>query len=108
MTSDIGPIKVSPRFFCRMISCPAANGIICSNCRHSATDDPSGTCLATASYMECSLDTTSPPTPVFASQETRRYPPACRKSSIAPLDRPFLHLPALGRNEEHPRYTSPS
>src|SRR5205823_13666026 len=54
--SEIGPISVSPRLRCRMISCPAANGIICSICNPSATEQPSGTWAAIASRMERSLD----------------------------------------------------
>src|SRR4051812_22653383 len=50
--SEIGPIKVKSRFFCRIISCPAANGIICSNCRPSATLAPSGTSSAIACCIE--------------------------------------------------------
>src|SRR5690242_10823703 len=55
--SEIGPISVSPRFFCRMISCPAANGIICSSCKPIATLAPSGTNSAIAACMERTLDT---------------------------------------------------
>src|SRR5579862_7754387 len=54
--SEIGPIKVRPRFSCRMISCPAANGIICSICKPIATDEPSGTNSAIAWCMERSFD----------------------------------------------------
>src|SRR5712691_4911840 len=54
--SEIGPISVRSRFFCRMISCPAANGIICSNCRPSATLAPSCTSSETAARMGSSLD----------------------------------------------------
>src|ERR1700722_7520446 len=39
-----------------MISCPAAKGIICSICRPSATDAPSGTNSAIASRMGGSLN----------------------------------------------------
>src|SRR5947208_946119 len=38
-----------------MISCPAAKGIICSICRPSATDEPSGTNSEMASCMERSF-----------------------------------------------------
>ena len=40
----------------RMISCPAANGIICSICKPRATEAPSGTSSAIASGMERSFD----------------------------------------------------
>src|SRR5215831_8633646 len=40
-----------------MISCPAANGIICSSCSPMATLAPSGTSSAMAERMETSLDT---------------------------------------------------
>src|SRR5207244_1594303 len=53
--SEIGPIRVRSRFFCRMISCPAANGIICSSWRPSATLAASGTSSAIASRMASSL-----------------------------------------------------
>src|SRR4029077_13500174 len=54
--SEIGPTSVRPRFLCRMISCPAAKGIICSICRPSATKAPSGTHSAMALGMVRSLD----------------------------------------------------
>src|SRR6476646_3036764 len=54
--SEIGTLRVRPRLFCRMISCPATKGIICSICRPSATEAPSGTRSAMASRMVRSLD----------------------------------------------------
>src|SRR5579872_7266697 len=56
--SEIGPIRRSPRFFWRMISCPAAKGMFCSICRPRATLAPSGTKAATASRIVISLDIT--------------------------------------------------
>src|SRR5580765_5631977 len=55
--SEMGPISRSPCFFCRMISCPAANGIICSICRPSATLAPSGTCSVIACRIVIVFDT---------------------------------------------------
>src|SRR6201996_9169492 len=54
--SEIGPIKVRSRLSCRMISWPAANGIICSICKPIATDEPSGTNSAIASCIERNFD----------------------------------------------------
>src|SRR3954471_13192944 len=59
--SEMGPISVRPRFFWRIISCPAANGIICSIWRPSATEAPLGTSSAIASCMLRSLDMFQPP-----------------------------------------------
>src|ERR671931_1631631 len=53
--SEIGPTRVRSRRPCRMISCPAANGIRDSSAAPSSTEPPSGTKRATASRIERSL-----------------------------------------------------
>src|SRR5579871_2154881 len=54
--SEIGPIRRRPRFFWRMISCPAAKGMFCSICSPTATLQPSATKEAMASRIEINLD----------------------------------------------------
>src|SRR5581483_1687305 len=53
--SEIGPMSVRFPFLWRMISCAAANGIICSNCNPIASEELSSTNSAIASCMERSL-----------------------------------------------------
>src|SRR5262245_53898024 len=85
--SEIGPIKVRFRFFCRMISWPAAKGIICSICRPSATLAPSGTSSAIASDMGRSLDISDlrfkPMNHVYADREVHH--------AIQPLGKHFVY-----------------
>src|SRR5437016_5632249 len=53
--SEIGPIKVRLRRCWRMISWPAAKGISASSASPVATEEPSGTYCATASFIEVIL-----------------------------------------------------
>src|SRR5436853_5482792 len=70
--SEIGPIRRKPRFFWRMISWPAANGIICSICSPSATLAPSGTRSVMACCMVRSLDMENPKQIYHGDTETQR------------------------------------
>src|SRR5919108_5673863 len=82
-----------------MISCPAANGIICSSWRPSATLAPSGTSSAIASRMEKSLAMllSRPPRLAFLQKSLNTFLGVVRLHQIFEIDllrpgQPFVEV----------------